>query len=169
MPRGPLLHQRPAKALDIWLAIYYAFVIGYKWRTWSVRPVPPAFYVAALLLLSLPYLTSIIDIYVLRALHRVRAQLPVRHLQQIHLHHKSQIAVLRPRGRPLRFCGPGRGLGCVGPGRVQEENARGVVWVFLGALNRCFGPTEISRIRIRIRVALLIAQQRFWALATVQS
>ena len=44
MPRGPLLHQRPAKALDIWLAIYYAFVIGYKWRTWSVRPVPPTFY-----------------------------------------------------------------------------------------------------------------------------
>jgi hypothetical protein len=34
--------------------------------------------VAALLLLSLPYLTSIIDIYVLRA------QLPVRHLQQQH-------------------------------------------------------------------------------------
>jgi hypothetical protein len=30
----------------------------------------------------LPHLTSIIDIYVLRALHRVRAQLPVRHLQQ---------------------------------------------------------------------------------------
>ena len=85
------------------------------------------------------------------------------------INRKSQIAVLRPRGRPLRFCGPGRGLGCVGPGRVQEENARGVVWVFLGALNRCFGPTEISRIRIRIRVALLIAQQRFWALATVQS
>ena len=82
MPRGPLLHQRPAKALDIWLAIYYAYIIGYKWRTWSVRPVPPAFYVAALLLLSLPYLTSIIDIYVLRALHRVLAQLPVRHLQQ---------------------------------------------------------------------------------------
>jgi hypothetical protein len=52
MPRGPLLHQRPAKALDIWLAIYYAFAIGYKWRTWSVRPVPPAFYVAALFLLS---------------------------------------------------------------------------------------------------------------------
>jgi hypothetical protein len=25
VPRGPLLHQRPAKALDIWLAIYYAF------------------------------------------------------------------------------------------------------------------------------------------------
>ena len=73
MPRGPLLHQRPARARAIWLAIYYAFAIGYKWRTWSVRPVPPAFYVAALLLLSLPYLTSIIDIYVLRALHRVRA------------------------------------------------------------------------------------------------
>jgi hypothetical protein len=52
VPRGPLLHQRPAKALDIWLAIYYAFIIGHKWRTWSVRPVPPAFYVAALLLLS---------------------------------------------------------------------------------------------------------------------
>ena len=82
VPRGPLLHQRPAKALDIWLAIYYAFAIGYKWQTWSVRPVPPAFYVAALPLLFLPYLTSIIDIYVLRALHRVRAQLPVRHLQQ---------------------------------------------------------------------------------------
>ena len=32
----------------------------------------------------LPYLTSIIDIYVLRALHRVRAQLPVRHLQHRH-------------------------------------------------------------------------------------
>jgi hypothetical protein len=84
VPRGTLLHQRPAKALDIWLAIYYAFVIGYKWQTWSVRPVPPAFYVAALLLLllSLPCLTSIIYMYVLRALHRVRAQLPGRHLQQ---------------------------------------------------------------------------------------
>ena len=82
MPRGPLLHQRPAKALDVWLAIYYAFIIGYKWRTWSVRPVPPAFYVTALPLFFLPYLTSIIDIYVLRALYRIRAQLPVRHLQQ---------------------------------------------------------------------------------------
>ena len=30
MPRGPLLHQRLAKALDIWLAVYYAFIIGYK-------------------------------------------------------------------------------------------------------------------------------------------
>jgi hypothetical protein len=68
VPRGPLLHQRPAKALDIWLAIYYAFIIGYKWRTWSVCPEPPAFHVAALPLLSLPYLTSITDVYVLRAL-----------------------------------------------------------------------------------------------------
>jgi hypothetical protein len=34
-----------------------------------------AFYVAALLLLSLLCLTSIIDIYVLRASHRTRAQL----------------------------------------------------------------------------------------------
>ena len=68
--------------------------------------------------------------------------------------------------RKLRFCGPGGGRCGFA---AQEENARGVVWVFLGALNRCFGPTEISRIRIRIRVALLIAQQRFWALATVQS
>ena len=83
MPRGLLLHQCPAKALDIWLAIYCAFFIGYKWRTWSVRPVPPAYYVAALLLLFLPYLTSIIDIFVLSALHRVRVQLPVRHLQHI--------------------------------------------------------------------------------------
>jgi hypothetical protein len=41
----------------------------------AVRPVPPAFYVAALLLLSLPCLNSIIDMYVLRALHRVRVQL----------------------------------------------------------------------------------------------
>ena len=77
MPRGPLSHQHPAKALDIWLAIYYAFIIGYKWRTWSARPVPPAFYVAALLLLSLPFLTSMTDIYVyvyvLRALHCIRA------------------------------------------------------------------------------------------------
>jgi hypothetical protein len=47
-----MIHQRPAKALDVLLAIYCAFIIGYKWRTWSVRPVPPAFYVAALLLLS---------------------------------------------------------------------------------------------------------------------
>jgi hypothetical protein len=46
----------------IWLAIYYAYIIGYKRRTWTVRPVPPAFYVAALLLLSLPYLTSITNI-----------------------------------------------------------------------------------------------------------
>jgi hypothetical protein len=75
--RGSLLHQRPAKALDIFLAIYYAYIIGYKWRTWSVRPEPPAFDVAALLLISLPYLTSIIDTHVLRALHRMRAQLPV--------------------------------------------------------------------------------------------
>ena len=81
MPRGPLLHQRPAKALDIWLAIYHAFVIGCKWRTWSVRPVPPAFYVAALFLLFLPCLTSITGVYVLSALHRVRVQLPVRRLQ----------------------------------------------------------------------------------------
>ena len=42
MPRGPILHQRPAKALDVWLAIYYAHIIGYKWRAWSVRPVPLA-------------------------------------------------------------------------------------------------------------------------------
>jgi hypothetical protein len=63
--------QRPAKALGIWLAIYYAYIVCYKWRTWSVRPVLPAFSVAALLLLSLPYLTSIINIHVLRALHRV--------------------------------------------------------------------------------------------------
>jgi hypothetical protein len=77
VPRGPLLYQRPAKALDIWLAIYYAFIIGYKWRTRSVRPAPPAFFVAALSLLFLPYLTSIIGVYVLRALHRVRAHLPV--------------------------------------------------------------------------------------------
>jgi hypothetical protein len=84
VPRGPLLYQRPAKALDILLAIYYAYIIGYKWRT-SVRPVPPAFYVAALRLLSLPYLTSITDIYVLRALHRMRVQLPVRHLQQLYI------------------------------------------------------------------------------------
>ena len=83
MPRGPLLHQRPAKALDIWLAIYYAFVIGYKWRTWSVRPEPPAFYVAALPLLSLPRLTSIVDIYVLRALYRMGVQLPARYLQHL--------------------------------------------------------------------------------------
>jgi hypothetical protein len=60
------------------LAIYYKYIIGYKWRTWSVRPVPPVQHVAALLLLSLPYLNSIIDIYVLRALRRVRAQLPVQ-------------------------------------------------------------------------------------------
>jgi hypothetical protein len=79
--RGPLLHQRPAKALDIWLAIYCACIIGYKLRAWSVRPAPLAFYVAALLLLSLPCLTSIIGIYVLRALHRVRVHLPVRRLQ----------------------------------------------------------------------------------------
>jgi hypothetical protein len=40
---------------------------------------------APLLLLSLPRLTSMIDIRALRALHRTRAQLPlpVRHLQQI--------------------------------------------------------------------------------------
>jgi hypothetical protein len=37
VPRGPLLHRRPAKALGIWLAIYHAYIIGYKWRTWSVR------------------------------------------------------------------------------------------------------------------------------------
>jgi hypothetical protein len=55
-------------------------VINGKWRTRSVRTAPPAFYVAALLLLSLPHLTSIFDIYVLRALHRVREQLPVRNL-----------------------------------------------------------------------------------------
>ena len=83
MLRGPLLNQRPVKALDICWAIYYACITGYKWRTWSVRPVPLAFYVAALLLLSLPCLTSITGIYVLRALHRVRAQLSVRHLQQL--------------------------------------------------------------------------------------
>jgi hypothetical protein len=76
VPCGPLLHQRTAKAPGVWLAIYYAYIIGYKWRTLSVRPVPPAFYVAALLLLSLPYLTSIIDICILRALHRARTQLP---------------------------------------------------------------------------------------------
>ena len=81
MPRGPLLHQRPAKALGVWLAIYYAFIIGCKWRTWAVRPGPPAFYVPALPLLSLPCLTSIIDAHVLRALYRMRVQLPVRHLQ----------------------------------------------------------------------------------------
>jgi hypothetical protein len=53
---------------------------------WGVKmkpAVPPAFYVAVLLLLSLPCLTSIINFCVLRALHRVRAQLPVRHLQQV--------------------------------------------------------------------------------------
>jgi hypothetical protein len=83
MPRGPLLHQRPAKALDIWLAAYHAYIIGHKWRAWLARPELPAFYVAALLLLSLLYLTSIIDICVLRALHRTRAQLPVRHLQRV--------------------------------------------------------------------------------------
>ena len=36
---------------------------------------------AALFLLSLPYLTSITDIYVARALHLVRVQLPARYLQ----------------------------------------------------------------------------------------
>ena len=86
MPRGPLLHQRPAKALDVWLAIYYAHdIFGYKWQTRPVRPVPPEFYVAALLLLSLPTsLRCSIFTHVLRALHlhRVRAQLPARHLQQ---------------------------------------------------------------------------------------
>jgi hypothetical protein len=71
VPRGPLLHQRPAKALDIWLAIYYAFIIGYKWRAWSVRPVP-SILCGCLVFAFLPYLTSIIDICVLRALHRVR-------------------------------------------------------------------------------------------------
>jgi hypothetical protein len=78
------ISAQPKPPIFIWLAIFYAFIIGYKWRTWSVRPVlqVPAFYVAALLLLFLLYLTSTIDIYVLRALHRVRAQLPVRHLQQ---------------------------------------------------------------------------------------
>jgi hypothetical protein len=76
VPRGPLLHQRPAKALDIWLAIYHAFIICYKWRTWSVRPEPPAFYVAALLLLSLLCLTSIIDFccYVLSIAHEYSYQ-----------------------------------------------------------------------------------------------
>ena len=82
MPRGLLLHQPPPKALGIWLAIYHACIIGHKWRTLSVRPELPEFNVAALLLLSLPCLTSIIDIYVLRALYRMRVQLPVRHLQQ---------------------------------------------------------------------------------------
>jgi hypothetical protein len=62
-----LFLQCLTKALDIWLAIYYEYNIGHKRR--------------ALLLLSLPYLISIIDIYVLRALHRVRAQLPARYLQ----------------------------------------------------------------------------------------
>ena len=99
MPRGPLLHQRPAKALGIWLAIYCAYIIGYKWRTWLVRPVPPAFHVAALLLLFLPHLTSIIDIYVLRALHRVRAQLPVRHLRHVCMH----VSPFDSRGTPGVF------------------------------------------------------------------
>ena len=44
------MHQRPANALGIWLAIYFAFIVGYKRRTWPVRPVPPAFYVVVLLL-----------------------------------------------------------------------------------------------------------------------
>jgi hypothetical protein len=66
-----------------WLfTIYCAHVTGYKWRTWLVRPAPPAHHAAALLLLSLAHLTSIIDVYVLCALHRVRAQLPLWHLQR---------------------------------------------------------------------------------------
>jgi hypothetical protein len=64
---------KPKPPVGGWLFIYCEYIIGYKWRTWLVRPVPPAYYVAALLLLSLPYLTctSIIDIFVSRALHRV--------------------------------------------------------------------------------------------------
>jgi hypothetical protein len=114
---GPLLKQCPAKVLDIWLAIYYAYIIGYKWRTWSVRPLPPVFYVAALLLLSLPYLTSITDICVLRALHRVRAQLPARRLQHIDYSvdhgsrrdyatsHWQPTSAARVLARVRRFCG----------------------------------------------------------------
>jgi hypothetical protein len=42
-------------------------VINGGWRLWSARLVPPALYVAAPHLLSLPYLTSITGICVLRA------------------------------------------------------------------------------------------------------
>ena len=77
------ISAQPKPSMLSWLVIAHVLlVINGEIRNWSVRPVPPAFYVAALLLLSLPCLTSIIDIYVLRALHRVRVQLPVRHLQQ---------------------------------------------------------------------------------------
>jgi hypothetical protein len=49
-------------------------------------------HVAALLLLSLPYLTSIIGVCVLRALHRVRvrAELPVWHLQHPPFQHHTR-------------------------------------------------------------------------------
>ena len=48
------MHQRPANALGIWLAIYLAFIIGYKWRIWPVRPVPPALYVVVFLFVEMP-------------------------------------------------------------------------------------------------------------------
>jgi hypothetical protein len=38
VPRGPLSFQCPTKALGVWLAVYCEYAIGYKWRTWSVRP-----------------------------------------------------------------------------------------------------------------------------------
>jgi hypothetical protein len=75
------ISAQPKPPIFGWLSITYNAwcVIGYKLRAWSVRPVPPAFHVAAFLLLSLPHLTSIIDICVLRVLHRVRAHLQYQH------------------------------------------------------------------------------------------
>ena len=50
-----------------WLVIAHVLlVINGEIQNWSVRPVPPAFYVAALLLLSLPCLTSTTGVCVSR-------------------------------------------------------------------------------------------------------
>jgi hypothetical protein len=69
---------QPKPSIFGWLFITNMLLVK-KWRAWSVRPAPPAQHVAALLLLSLPCLTSRTDIYVPRALYRVRAQLQHPH------------------------------------------------------------------------------------------
>jgi hypothetical protein len=77
------ISTQPKPSIFGWLFITHLLLaINGELGQFAVRPEPPTFYMAALPLLSLPYLTSIIDIYVLRALYRIRAQLPVRHLQQ---------------------------------------------------------------------------------------
>ena len=93
------ISAQPRPSIFGWLFTTHSLlVINGELGQFALRPEPPAFCVAALPLLSLPCLTSIIHIYVLHALYRIRAQLPARRLKHRFLTRNSD-PELRPGAR----------------------------------------------------------------------